>query len=58
VLVIHGDEDRIVPLPLSGERTAASIPGAQLVVVPGGPHAVAWTHAEAVNAALLAFLAE
>jgi non-heme chloroperoxidase len=58
VLVIHGDEDRIVPLPLSGERTAASIPGAQLVVVPGGPHAVVWTHAEAVNAALLAFLAE
>jgi non-heme chloroperoxidase len=48
-LVIHGDEDRIVPLKAAGERTARLINGAQLHVVKGGPHCVTWTHAEEVN---------
>lgn len=55
-LVIHGDSDRIVPFSAAGERTAKLIKGAQLHVVKGGPHNVAWTHAEEVNAALLNFL--
>ena len=57
-LVIHGDEDRIVPLASSGERTAKLIKGARLAVVKGGPHAITWTHAEEVNAELLSFLGE
>ncbi len=55
-LVIHGDSDRIVPFAAAGQRTAKLIKGAELVVIKDGPHNVAWTHAEEVNAALLKFL--
>ncbi|SLM49834.1 putative non-heme chloroperoxidase [Nitrospira japonica] len=55
-LVIHGDNDRIVPLAASGQRTAALVKGARLVVVKGGPHCITWTHAEEVTAELLNFL--
>ena len=55
-LVIHGDSDRIVPLASSGQRTAALVKGARLVVVKGGPHCITWTHAEEVTAELLNFL--
>ncbi|HEV2400018.1 MAG TPA: alpha/beta hydrolase [Candidatus Sulfotelmatobacter sp.] len=55
-LVVHGDSDRIVPFAAAGERTAKMIQGAQLVVIKDGPHNVAWTHAEEVNAALMKFL--
>ena len=56
-LVIHGDSDAIVPFEVSGQRSAASIPGAQLVVIKNGPHGINASHAEEFNAALLAFLA-
>ena len=55
-LVIHGDDDRIVPLAAAGQRTAKLIKGAQLVVIKGGPHCITWTHGDEVNAALLTFL--
>jgi non-heme chloroperoxidase len=55
-LVIHGDSDRIVPFPSAGQRTAKLIKGAELVTIKDGPHNVAWTHADEVNAALLKFL--
>ena len=55
-LIIHGDSDRIVPFSSAGERTAKLVKGAELVVIKDGPHNVAWTHAEEVNAALLTFL--
>lgn len=57
-LVIHGDADRIVPFSAAGERTAKLIKGAQLHVVKGGPHNIAWTHADEVNSALVNFLAK
>src|SRR2546428_8619028 len=57
-LVIHGDADRIVPFPASGQRTAKLVQGARLVVVKDGPHCISWTHADEVNAALLSFLRE
>jgi pimeloyl-ACP methyl ester carboxylesterase len=57
-LVIHGDSDRIVPFSAAGQRTAKLINGAELVVIEGGPHNVAWTHADEVNSALLNFLAK
>jgi non-heme chloroperoxidase len=56
-LVIHGDQDAIVPFEVSGRRTAASIPGAKLVVIKGGPHGLITSHPKEVNAALLSFLA-
>jgi non-heme chloroperoxidase len=57
-LVIHGDEDQIVPLAAAGQRTAKLIKGARLVVIKGGPHCIPWTHAEEVNSALMTFLGE
>ena len=55
-LVIHGDDDRIVPLSAAGQRTARLVKGAKLVVIKGGPHCITWTHADEVNTALLNFL--
>ena len=56
-LVIHADADAIVPFEVSGRRSAASIPGAELVVVEGGPPGINASHAEEFDAALLDFLA-
>ncbi len=55
-LVIHGDDDRILPLAATGARTAELVRGGRLAVVAGGPHGLNWTHAEEVNRELLAFL--
>lgn len=55
-LVIHGDDDRIVPFEAAGRRTAGLIKGARLHLVKGGPHCVIWTHAEEINATVLHFL--
>ena len=57
-LVIHGDADRIVPFHAAGQKTAKLVKGARLATIKDGPHAVNWTHAEDVNAELLAFLAK
>jgi non-heme chloroperoxidase len=56
-LVIHGEADRIVPIQASGLRTSKLVKGARLVAIKDGPHAVGWTHADEVNAALATFLA-
>ena len=56
-LVIHGDSDAVVPFEVSGKRSAELIPGAQLHVVEGGPHAINASHAEEFNRVLIAFLA-
>ena len=56
-LVIHGDSDEIVPIEVSGQRTAEAVAGAELVVVEGGPHGINASHPEAFNAALIEFLA-
>jgi non-heme chloroperoxidase len=56
ILVIQGDADQVLPLAKTGERLPGLIKDAQLVVVEGGPHAIPWTHASAVNTALLSFL--
>jgi non-heme chloroperoxidase len=55
-LVIHGDSDRILPIAATGTRTHEAIKGSRLVIVEGGPHGVLWTHADKVNAELVAFL--
>jgi non-heme chloroperoxidase len=56
-LVIHGDSDNIVPIEVSGQRTAASIPGSVLVVLEEGPHGILVSHPDEWNAAVLQFLA-
>lgn len=57
-LVIHGDDDRIVPFGASGSRTHEAVEGSRLVVVAGAPHGLNWTHYEEVNDALVDFLEE
>ncbi|MFG2921850.1 alpha/beta fold hydrolase [Streptomyces sp. NPDC048305] len=56
-LIIHGDADRTLPIGATAIPLSKSIAGAELKVIPGGPHGLLWTHADEVNAALLAFLA-
>ncbi|MEU5209989.1 alpha/beta hydrolase [Streptomyces sp. NPDC020742] len=55
-LIIHGDADRTLPIESTAIPLAQRIAGAELKVVPGGPHGLIWTHADEVNTALLAFL--
>ncbi len=55
-LVMHGDADRIVPMPASGLLTAKLVEGARLYVVKDGPHCITWTHADDVNRELISFL--
>ena len=56
-LVIHGDSDNIVPIEVSGQRTAAAIPGSVLVILEDAPHGILVSHADQWNAAVLQFLA-
>ncbi|TDD46023.1 alpha/beta hydrolase [Nonomuraea terrae] len=56
VLVVQGDDDRILPIDSTGRRLPALIAGLRYEEIPGGPHAIGWTHPDEVNAALLDFL--
>jgi non-heme chloroperoxidase len=55
-LVIHGDDDQIVPLDISGKASAAQIKDAKLIVYPGAPHGLTDTHKARFNQDLLDFL--
>jgi non-heme chloroperoxidase len=55
-LVVHGDDDRILPLSATGTPTQQAVKDSRLVVVKGGPHGLNWTHAEEVNRELLQFV--
>jgi len=54
-LVLHGDDDQIVPIGAAALRSSKLIPGAQLKVYTGAPHGMCSTHKDQVNADLLAF---
>ena len=55
-LVIHGDDDQVVPIDVGGRASAARITGAELKVYPGAPHGITDTHKEELSADLLTFL--
>lgn len=57
-LVIHGDDDQVVPIDAAGKAAAAQIKGAQLIVYPGAPHGLTDTHKDRLNQDLLNFLAQ
>ena len=57
ILVIQGNADRVLPYDKTGARLPGLIKDMRLVTIEGGPHAIAWTHADQVNQALLDFLA-
>jgi non-heme chloroperoxidase len=56
VLVIQGDQDRVLPYPATGKRLPVLLRDARSVVIAGGPHAIIWTHADEVNQAMLQFI--
>jgi non-heme chloroperoxidase len=55
-LVIHGDDDQIVPLASTGRRAVELLPQGRLSVFEGAPHGLPSTHKDKLNAELLAFL--
>jgi non-heme chloroperoxidase len=55
-LVVHGDDDQIVPIAAAGLASAKLVPHAILKVFPGAPHGLAETHKDQLNADMLAFL--
>ena len=57
-LILHGTDDRILPIDGQGRRLHAALPGARYVEIDGGPHVLCVTHAAEVNRELLAFLRE
>jgi non-heme chloroperoxidase len=56
VLVMHGDDDQIVPIADSGLLTAKVVKNGTLKVYKGYPHGMPTTHAETINADLLSFI--
>jgi non-heme chloroperoxidase len=54
-LVIHGDDDQIVPIGNAGLLSAKIVPNAELKIYEGAPHGLASTHQDRLNADLLAF---
>jgi non-heme chloroperoxidase len=55
-LVMHGEDDQIVPVKDSAKKSARLIKGANEVYYPGRPHGLTATHQDEVNADLLEFL--
>ena len=55
-LIIHGDDDQIVPINDSALLATALVKGSVLKVYPGASHGVCSTHKDEVNADLLAFI--
>ncbi len=57
-LVMHGDDDQIVPVKNHAEKSAKLVKGAKVLVYPGAPHGLTATHQDRVNTDLLAFINE
>jgi non-heme chloroperoxidase len=55
-LILHGDDDQIVPIGASGLLSAKIVNHATLKVYPGFPHGMCTTRAEQINADLLSFI--
>lgn len=55
-LIVHGDDDQIVPIDASAHAAAELVKDARLIVYPGAPHGLADTHKERLNQDLLNFL--
>jgi len=55
-LILHGDDDQIVPIGAAALLSSKIVKGATLKVYPGLPHGMCSTHKDVINADLLAFL--
>ncbi|HEY0759962.1 MAG TPA: alpha/beta hydrolase [Acidisarcina sp.] len=56
VLVMHGEDDQICPFPITGAKSVKLLKHGTLKSYPGLPHGMPTTHAELINADLLAFI--
>jgi non-heme chloroperoxidase len=55
-LILHGDQDQIVPIDDSARLSVKLVKNARLEVIPGAPHGMCTTHADIINKHLLNFL--
>ena len=55
-LIMHGDDDQIVPIGASAMLSSKLVKGATLKVYPGAPHGMCTTNKDQINADLLAFI--
>ena len=55
-LIIHGDNDKIVPMKATGEESAKLIPGSRFIVYEGSPHGLWYTDKEKLNQDLIDFV--
>ncbi|AGB73882.1 MULTISPECIES: alpha/beta fold hydrolase [Rhizobium] len=55
-LVVHGEDDQIVPIKDTAVKSVRLIKGAKNIYYPGAPHGITATHQDQLNADLLAFL--
>jgi non-heme chloroperoxidase len=55
-LILHGDDDQIVPIAASARRSVELVRNATLKVYEGAPHGLCTTHKEGINADLLTFI--
>ena len=56
-VLIHGDDDRILPIDATARRQVKMIKGSKLIEIKGGSHGLPWTHGEEINAELVKFFA-
>ena len=55
VLIIHGDDDQIVPIGASAQRSAKMLKNSTLKIYRGAPHGLSYTHQDKLNNDLLEF---
>jgi non-heme chloroperoxidase len=55
-MIIHGDDDRILPADVTSRRQVKLIKDVKLIEIEGGSHGLPWTHAEEINNELVKFL--
>ncbi len=56
VQIIQGDQDRVLPYPITGQRLVNMLPGSSLTTLQGAPHGIPWTHADEINSELMTSL--
>jgi len=55
-LIVHGDDDKVVPIATAGDQAAKGIPNSEYHIIEGAPHGLNVTHAEELNQILIHFL--
>ncbi|TKV28600.1 alpha/beta hydrolase [Arthrobacter sp. NamB2] len=57
-LIVHGTDDRILPIDATGREFTKRLPSAEYVEIDDAPHGMLWTHGAEINEILLRFLAK